>query len=342
MSNSSVGPGEPENSEGSHTSKDEERAADDEAWWRSRRARVFVSCGQRGGERAIGAEVRDRLRDKGFCPYLAIEAHSSSGLTEEVYRRLRTAEYFVFIDFRRERLGIGPWRPFRGSLFSNQELAIASFLRTDILPFQQRGIVREGILDQIQGNAIPFDMVSDLPEMVISHVETQGWNSQSRRELIFERDPAEHDDPEWPDGSFARYFHIDLRNLHRTDAANECRVFLESAKNSTTGKVIVPDPIELKFKSVTTPFVSITPGQRRPFDAVVVSHEKPSKAYVGIFNPGVVDSGRALHDYTLDGPSEYMLRFTAWSREFGAVSADARLHLGRFMNDVALTIDENA
>jgi hypothetical protein len=49
-------------------------------------------------------KVRDRLKELGFDPYVAVEEQTLRGLKENLFPRLRDSEYFVFVDFRRERL----------------------------------------------------------------------------------------------------------------------------------------------------------------------------------------------------------------------------------------------
>jgi hypothetical protein len=51
-------------------------------------------------------------------------------------RQLETSDYFLFIDFKRERIRCP--NIFRGSLFTNQELAIASFLGLESIVFQEK------------------------------------------------------------------------------------------------------------------------------------------------------------------------------------------------------------
>lgn len=310
---------------------------DESIWWHGSNARVFISCGQRGRESAIAQQVRDKMRAQHFCPFLAIRTHSSTGLTDEIYRHLRTAEYVLFIDFRRERLGLLR-RDHRGSVFSHQELGIASYLDSVILPFVQRGVIREGLLGQILGNAVPFSDPAKLPDLVLEEVARVGCDPTSRRELHFERQSAQFEDADWPDGTSVRYFHVQLVNRHRSEAANDCRVYLTRWKNLGTNQVVAPEPVELKFKHVTSPSISITPGRPRSFDAVIVSHEKPYMAVAGVVNPMLVDSGRALNEHRFIGPGDFQLEFGVWSREFAEVAVNARLHLGSFMKDASFSL----
>ena len=102
-------------------------------------ARVFVSCGQRDCcEKEVANRVKDVLEKLGYEPYLAVDEQSLRSLRENIFERLRDrTEYFLFVDFCREKIGDGP--DCRGSLFSHQELAIASFLDfgDDFLAFQE-------------------------------------------------------------------------------------------------------------------------------------------------------------------------------------------------------------
>ncbi len=70
------------------------------------RARVFLSCGQskQSDERDIAHRIEERLRDLGYDPYIAVEEQTLKGVKENIFRQLESAEYFVFIDFKREVL----------------------------------------------------------------------------------------------------------------------------------------------------------------------------------------------------------------------------------------------
>src|SRR2546425_642183 len=105
-------------------------------------ARVFISCGQQPTEAAIAEAIAARLSALGFAPYIATKQQTLRGLKEEIFERLRAAEYFLFVDFKREGLVTGsPLSGFfkkilhRGSLFTHQELAIAAYLDKEVIAF---------------------------------------------------------------------------------------------------------------------------------------------------------------------------------------------------------------
>lgn len=67
------------------------------------RARVFISCGQakHTDEPAIADAIAKELTDLGFDFYIAVQEQTLSGLKENIFRKLRESEYFLFVDFKR-------------------------------------------------------------------------------------------------------------------------------------------------------------------------------------------------------------------------------------------------
>src|SRR6266571_4187938 len=94
------------------------------------RARVFISCGQskHSDEVETARKIARRLQELGFDPYIAVEEQTLRGLKENIFSQIENSEYFVFVDFKREQLVSNDPPMHRGSLFSHQELALASFL----------------------------------------------------------------------------------------------------------------------------------------------------------------------------------------------------------------------
>src|SRR5438477_12554495 len=105
------------------------------------RARVFISCGQSRGsdEESTASDIATRLRELGFDPYIAVQEQTLRGLKENIFEQLAKSEYFVFVDFKREQLANSGPPIHRGSLFSHQELAVASYLDIDLMAFQESG-----------------------------------------------------------------------------------------------------------------------------------------------------------------------------------------------------------
>ena len=122
---------------------------------KNRKARVFISCGQQKGtdEVEVAHKVAEKLEEMDFEPYIAVEEQTLKGMKENIFRRLSESEYFIFIDFKRERLfklkngSFDDTGKHRGSLFSHQELAIATFLDVKPLLFREKEVKEDdGIL----------------------------------------------------------------------------------------------------------------------------------------------------------------------------------------------------
>jgi len=161
---------------------------------------VFISCGQaKGEEEATAKSIGKKLEDLGFNFYIAVQEQTLRGLKENIFRQLEKSEYFLFVDFKREQLETKGSTVCRGSLFSHQELALASYLDIDVLAFQEAGVKRlDGILGFLQANAIPFTEKSQLPELVAEKVQERikkgAWDPKWRNVLTLEREATQFSD----------------------------------------------------------------------------------------------------------------------------------------------------
>lgn len=139
------------------------------------KARVFISCGQKNKfERKVGSEIFNFFKER-FDPYFAEQVHTPEALTENIFNALKESEYFVCINFERKNSKIG-------SLFIQQELAIASFLKIPTRLFHIGKIKRDGIesyllLNRTKINNIP-QLLGKLKKL------TSGWDNLSKNQLF--------------------------------------------------------------------------------------------------------------------------------------------------------------
>jgi hypothetical protein len=250
------------------------------------RARAFISCGQSKGtdEVQIAEAIAAKLKILGFEPYIAVVEQTLVGLTENIYNRLRNSEYFLFIDFKREPLAGTEPPQHRGSLFSHQELAIASFHGLDVLAFQESGVKPDdGIIRFLQANSIQFNDRHALAELVDMQVRGRiadgRWDPSWRSELLLERRPPLFVPSFVPlqQGGHrrARFFHITVRNRHRSRLATNCCAFLEKA-TGPRGTEIPLETVEFKWAGSTIPSVGIAPQSTRRFDAFFLWEDSPT------------------------------------------------------------------
>jgi hypothetical protein len=204
------------------------------------KSRIFVSCGQKDKEeKEIASRLAEEIENIEYSPYVAVYEQSTESLVQNILPLLRDCEYFIFIDFKRERIkNHESSEEYRGSLFTNQELAIAIYLKKKIIAFQEAGIIkRDGMLGAIQGNVIPFNDKSKLVEYIISQIKKK-WRTSWRNELEvidqkntqipytfvrYNRRPGEIQLP-------SRFFHITVHNNHYYNSAKNCIAYLESYK----------------------------------------------------------------------------------------------------------------
>lgn len=204
-------------------------------------ARVFISCGQRSDkEKQLGFACREYFKSRGFATYLAEKAHSLEALTEDIFQHLRNSEYAVFIDCEREKLSPGN---FRGSVFVNQELAIAAFLPIEeSRVFHEKRVVPEGVAKHLIAKPIHF---SDEQEFLGKlDEETNEWRNDWRNELSVKfygvlQDFRNQDD------KYGDWYHLEVSNNHQNKYARNCVAYVSRIKNLDTGGELDPGSFEL-------------------------------------------------------------------------------------------------
>src|SRR5229473_1207936 len=122
--------------------------------------KVLISCGKATRQEiSLAQRVGKLLRARGFQFYIAKEVQTGFEINSEIIRELKASDCYLFINFRRDKIGkdkLGKDK-FRGSLFSNQEFAVAyAFGFQRMLVVNQKGIVAEGMLRYIGCNTDEF------------------------------------------------------------------------------------------------------------------------------------------------------------------------------------------
>jgi hypothetical protein len=305
-----------------------------------RRARVFISCGQKKGseEVKIARNIQTKLVRLGFDAWFAEEVHSLRGLRENIFENLANFEYFVFVDFRREKLVGNKSHPvpdnqkYRGSLFTNQELAVASYLEMPSVIFQEQGVKdRDGMLGCLHANAIMFHDRRSLPTMIAKEVKEAKWDRHHRNELVLERGSG-YSPHLQNNGETARFFHVTVHNLHRFKTATNCNVYLESA--SKLGQPIAtPLPVnsvEFKWAGYVFPSVNIPPRNKRRFDAFFVLPSQPTRLFFRTFSDSIEFTPQ------IHGAGKYELGYLVISENFPPARASLILTLSEIPDHTTL------
>jgi hypothetical protein len=317
------------------------------------KSRIFISCGQHGSsddltsELGIATIVKRRLEELGFEVYIAIEQHTLKGFTENILATLQDSEYYLFIDFNREKIITESKNERydiefknRGSLFSHQELGIATFLKKEhTLVFQEKGVLeRDGIKGFVQSNPITFDNRKILPNKIIEVITSEQWHTGWRNRLLVEREEDEHEDTFYHStASDVRFFHVRVTNNHNLKTAHECSVYLNSITDLNDRTVRCPPVVEFKWQAMKTESVTILPNQTRYFDALFVEKHIPNIVHLGI-NPFLLDFSGFYQPYIIAVQGDYELEFELASREFQSLRTKFGLHIGTNLDDLRLSI----
>jgi hypothetical protein len=297
----------------------------------SGKAKVFISCGQRcPDERKVAGHVAQVLEELGFEAYVAVQEQTLKGLRENIFWNLETSEYFLFIDFKREQLANLP--DCRGSLFSHQELALASYLDLDVLAFQQRGVKKEdGVMRFLQANAIPFAHPDELPDLVKSRVKEIGWRPDWKNSLRLELcEPPFTDARNVGTREWSRYFHLQVTNLHYRKPALMCSALVRSIVDRASRTPVEFRMVELQWAGSSQLFAVIPPGLARQASLGSVPHARPEVFEFNTF------STSWQYMPPLQGPAEWEIEYVVTSVNFPAQSFLAAVKTGASKEDAAV------
>jgi hypothetical protein len=152
-------------------------------------ARVFISCGQdkdNDAERRMTAQVSKWFKNKNYIPYLATEIQTHEELNLQIIDALKSCDYFLFINLPRgepfsSKVGSATRR---GSLYSNQELAVAyAFGFKKMILIAHNDVIEEGVSKFITVNTPKFDAFEEVLPIVRGAVKKSGWKSTFSRHL---------------------------------------------------------------------------------------------------------------------------------------------------------------
>ena len=300
------------------------------------RAQIFISCGQREdlGEVEIAHKIAAVLDKEGFEPYVATKQQTLRGLKENIFNRLSESEYFLFVDFRREQIqDIPDSACFRGSVFSQQELAVAAHQDIDVIAFQEDGVKPlEGILAFMQANCIRFNDRGTLPAKVLEVVKDRKWSSNWKNSLSIEAKVSVHRNVlRQPENVHADFYHLLIRNNHLMKTARNVYGYLERVTDLKTGARVDFEAAEFKWAGYTLPNATIPPEGTRKLDAFWLPYKYPNNPQFNAFT----DSTKFIP--RLQGPGEWQLEYSVISDTVHGASRRFRLHLNGTVSGVEIT-----
>lgn len=231
------------------------------------KSKVFLSCGQRPSEKEVAAKVARLLEERGFDVYVAIDVQTILEINTGIISELKNSDCYLLLNFQREQIG----DKYRGSLFSNQELAIAYSLGFErILVVNQEGILSEGILNYMGINTETFRSFDDCCPTVERALNRAGWKPDYSRQLNADR--LRFSDELIRFGNLrGRFLYVDIVNQRPDIAALEATARLSELGRSGQG-TLQASPIRSPLKATGRPGFSHTifPKSFEAFDLLCV------------------------------------------------------------------------
>ncbi len=284
--------------------------------------KVFISCGQRPpDETAIAHQIRDLLKSKfDLDSYLAFKVQSFDDVMQ-ITNELSSCDYYLFIDFGREKLGWFGQR--RGSLFTHQELAIARHLGfSEIIALQQKGVLLEGFAKYILSNPEYFLDKEDLLVKVENLVRDRGWKKSYSRNLIIKdvvrNQPISYRDRQMSSSRTEVIWHGHVVNQRNDIAAANTSVILKHIEDAQ-GRITRPDTTFLKWAFHDSTYSkTIFPEQDAFFDLLAIDAGNPLNVYLhSLLDSVVVTPTFAGRPPIISGPAgSYRLTYQLFGENF--------------------------
>jgi len=255
--------------------------------------RIFISCGQdTDPERLAAREAASWLKSEGFDPYVAINVQSIPDLNKGIIDELKRSDFFLFINFRREMLGGGSADPvFRGSLYTNQELAIAYALGFHEMIFlNQRFTERRGMFGTIVSNSPEFDRYTELLPALQNAVRDADWRPTFSRNLVPASvrwsDPVQYaDHTVWlghnDNRKTTKTLILSLANQRHDRGAIATTMRLKSVTDSTGREIPLDDTTSLKVTGHMQGYSQIVwPESSGEFDLLALDLTLPEHLFL--------------------------------------------------------------
>jgi len=285
---------------------------------------VFLSCGQREGEREIAKQIQQMLRDE--FDMECYNADSVQGFDDvmSITEHLSKADYYLFIDFKRERVEPDDLEI---SVFTHQEFALArAWGITEMAAFQEKGLKSHGMLSYLLVHPIEFTR-GQLVELVREEIRRKGWNNNYSRNLVVWKLCPEAKLIKFTDHtgtSVGRVWFMWVRN-HRDDrSAFDTVAILYSVTDEATGQEArCQDSSYLKWAGQKGFHKTIFPQDVAAFSAFAVRVEQP-----GVFLHSAADVPRQP---IISEVGRYKLEYRIYSESFPPVSATVALNYTGFL-----------
>lgn len=252
------------------------------------KARVFISCGQKiqnQDEVKFSKEIGKFIKQKGYEPVLSSEMQTLEGINECLIRKMKRADYYLFVDICREEVKGNNSIKYRGSLYTHQELAWAYLLELNKVIFLQQdmnGFKSEGLLAYWLNNPIKFEKLKlsdDLKKKISKKMTNFKWNPTYSRhfDINLDEKPKTFFIYEDHSGKMNQYiWKAAIHNKRNDKPARNCVAFLWKFNNKDS-----PDKANLKWAGRKESYSAfIRPNDYFGLDLFAINYMEPHKVYL--------------------------------------------------------------
>jgi hypothetical protein len=275
-------------------------------------ATVFLSCGQRAGERELAQQIQQMIETE--FQMGVYNADSVQGFDDvmSITEHLSKADYYLFIDFKRKRVK----GDLEISVFTHQEFALArAWGITEMIALQEEGLKSHGMLATLLVHPTQFTR-DRLVNLVREKIRRKGWNNSYSRNLVvlkIEPSAALIEFTDHTGTSTGRVWFLSVGNQRGDRAAFDTVAILHSVTNDATEVETRPDSSYLKWAGQGGFHKTIFPQDEAHFSAFTVRVGQP-----GIFLHSAADVRRQP---IVSEVGRYKLKYSIFSESFPPVNA---------------------
>lgn len=288
-----------------------------------KKAIVFISCGQRDArEKKIGNKLVKYFDERKFDTYYAENIHNSKPLLQSILNSLKDADYLVIYNPARSTSTAG-------SLFVQQELAVAAANNIETLYFFEKGVDKqEGMSGALHLNGIEISSMTQLTRQLNKLTKT--WKKRSRNQLFLKLgNPSLN--VKTQNDVLTNWWHITCENGSAYKLAKNCLAYIESIRDITNKKAVkIPYKCEIVWAGVGMHTITILKKSKRDFDAIFTVHGSAN------WQPQFIQTS-TIYMYPLLSDGRYRIVYLVVSDNF----LDARLSVDlELKNDLVRIIKQ--
>jgi hypothetical protein len=294
------------------------------------KALVFLSCGQRPGERELAKKVEELITNDefGLSCYNADSRRTFDDVMS-IVDHLSKADYYLFIDFKRK--GKLPL-----SVFTHQEFALArAWGITKMLAFREKGTPSRsiGIVEYVLAHPIEFER-DNLLQVVRDNIKREKWSPSYSRNLAASHLIPPDRTVNYADGFHGTneemIWHVLIENRRKDRAALNTIAILDKF-TTADGQSDRPDTTYLKWAGLKAYQRTIFPEDSAKIDAFALRSKE-----AGVFLHSTSDE--YPRKPIIAKPGVYVLTYLLYADSFPPVRFEIELNYNGTLTGTTATL----